>query len=79
MAKLNAAIKFDGKWFVAPCLDLPVTSQDATLEANRPYSRGTAQTAVDPSRNQRISFPRISLYPPGLATDSCGTSRLARC
>jgi predicted RNase H-like HicB family nuclease len=32
MAKLNAAIKFDGKWFVARCLDLPVTSQGATLE-----------------------------------------------
>ena len=32
MAKLNAAIKFDGKWFVARCLDLPVTSQGATLD-----------------------------------------------
>lgn len=32
MAKLNAAIKFDGKWFVARCLDLPVTSQGETLE-----------------------------------------------
>lgn len=32
MTKLDAAIKFDGKWFVARCLDLPVTSQGATLE-----------------------------------------------
>ena len=32
MTKLNAAIKFDGKWFVARCLDLSVTSQGATLE-----------------------------------------------
>lgn len=32
MANLNAAIKFDGKWFVARCLDLPVTSQGSTLE-----------------------------------------------
>ncbi len=32
MAKLNAAIKFDGKWFVARCLDLPVTSQGSTLD-----------------------------------------------
>jgi predicted RNase H-like HicB family nuclease len=31
MTKLNAAIKFDGKWFVARCLDLPVTSQGSTL------------------------------------------------
>jgi predicted RNase H-like HicB family nuclease len=31
MTSLNAAIKFDGKWFVARCLDLPVTSQGATL------------------------------------------------
>ncbi len=35
MANLNAAIKFDGKWFVARCLDLPVTSQGSTIvEAN---------------------------------------------
>jgi predicted RNase H-like HicB family nuclease len=32
MTTFNAAIKFDGKWFVARCLDLPVTSQGATLE-----------------------------------------------
>jgi len=32
MRKLNAAIQFDGKWFVARCLDLPVTSQGETLE-----------------------------------------------
>jgi predicted RNase H-like HicB family nuclease len=32
MKKLNAAIKFDGKWFVARCLDLPVTSQGPTIE-----------------------------------------------
>jgi predicted RNase H-like HicB family nuclease len=32
MTKLNAAIKFDGKWFVARCLDLPVTSQGTTIE-----------------------------------------------
>jgi len=30
--KLNAAIQFDGKWFVARCLDLPVTSQGETTE-----------------------------------------------
>jgi len=30
--KLNAAIQFDGKWFVARCLDLPVTSQGETIE-----------------------------------------------
>jgi predicted RNase H-like HicB family nuclease len=33
MRKLNAAIQFDGKWFVARCLDVPVTSQGETLEA----------------------------------------------
>ena len=33
MANLNAAIKFDGKWFVARCLDLPVTSQGETVAA----------------------------------------------
>ncbi len=32
MTKLDAAIKFDGKWFVARCLDLPVTSQGSTFE-----------------------------------------------
>lgn len=32
MTKLNAAIKFDGKWFVARCLDLPVTSQGLTQQ-----------------------------------------------
>ena len=32
MRKLDAAIKFDGKWFVAGCLDLPVTSQGTTAE-----------------------------------------------
>lgn len=32
MTKLNAAITFDGKWFIARCLDLPVTSQGATGE-----------------------------------------------
>jgi len=32
MRKLNAAIQFDGKWFVARCLDLPVTSQGETIE-----------------------------------------------
>ena len=31
MVNLNAALKFDGKWFVARCLDLPVTSQGSTL------------------------------------------------
>jgi predicted RNase H-like HicB family nuclease len=31
MAQLHAAIKFDGKWYVARCLDLPVTSQGPTL------------------------------------------------
>ena len=33
MRKLNAAIQFDGKWFVARCLDVPVTSQGESLEA----------------------------------------------
>jgi predicted RNase H-like HicB family nuclease len=33
MRKLNAAIQFDGKWFVSRCLDVPVTSQGETLEA----------------------------------------------
>ena len=33
MRKFNAAIQFDGKWFVARCLDVPVTSQGETLEA----------------------------------------------
>lgn len=32
MRQLNAAIQFDGKWFVARCLDLPVTSQGETVE-----------------------------------------------
>jgi len=32
MTKLNAAIKFDGTWFVSRCLDLPVTSQGTTAE-----------------------------------------------
>jgi predicted RNase H-like HicB family nuclease len=32
MRKFNAAIQFDGKWFVARCLDLPVTSQGETVE-----------------------------------------------
>jgi predicted RNase H-like HicB family nuclease len=32
MRKLNAAIQFDGRWFVARCLDLPVTSQGETIE-----------------------------------------------
>ena len=32
MRKLNAAIQFDGKWFIARCLDLPVTSQGETME-----------------------------------------------
>ena len=32
MRKLNAAIQFDGKWFAARCLDLPVTSQGETPE-----------------------------------------------
>jgi predicted RNase H-like HicB family nuclease len=32
MRKLNAAIQFDGKWFVARCLDLPVTTQGETPE-----------------------------------------------
>jgi predicted RNase H-like HicB family nuclease len=32
MRKLSAAIQFDGKWFVARCLDLAVTSQGETIE-----------------------------------------------
>jgi len=32
MTKVNAAITFDGKWFVARCLNLPVTSQGSSLE-----------------------------------------------
>jgi predicted RNase H-like HicB family nuclease len=32
MRKLDAAIQFDGKWFVARCLDVPVTSQGDTIE-----------------------------------------------
>ena len=35
MRKLNAAIQFDGKWFVARCLDVPVTSQGETLDELR--------------------------------------------
>ncbi len=35
MSKLNAAIKFDGRWFVARCLDLPVTSQGETFDEAR--------------------------------------------
>jgi predicted RNase H-like HicB family nuclease len=31
MTNLNAAIKFDGTWFVARCPDLPVTSQGPTF------------------------------------------------
>ncbi len=33
MRQLNAAIQSDGSWFVARCLDLPVTSQGETIEA----------------------------------------------
>jgi predicted RNase H-like HicB family nuclease len=32
MTKVNAAITFDGKWYVARCLDLPVTSQGSTRD-----------------------------------------------
>ncbi len=32
MKKLNAAIQFDGKFYVARCLDLSVTSQGSTIE-----------------------------------------------
>ncbi len=35
MRQLNAAIQFDGKWFVARCLDLPVTSQGETPEDSK--------------------------------------------
>jgi predicted RNase H-like HicB family nuclease len=30
--KVNAAIQFDGKWFIARCLDLPVTTQGESIE-----------------------------------------------
>ena len=33
MRQLNAAIQYDGKWFVARCLDVPVTSQGETIDA----------------------------------------------
>jgi predicted RNase H-like HicB family nuclease len=30
--KVNAAIQFDGQWFIARCLDLPVTTQGESIE-----------------------------------------------
>jgi predicted RNase H-like HicB family nuclease len=32
MRTLNIAIQFDGEWFIARCLDLPVTSQGESAE-----------------------------------------------
>ncbi len=32
MKVVNAAIQSDGKWFIARCLDLPVTSQGLTAQ-----------------------------------------------
>ena len=43
MSKLNAAIKFDGKWFVARCLDLPVTSQGETFD----QAKGNLAEAIE--------------------------------
>jgi predicted RNase H-like HicB family nuclease len=47
MAKLNVAIKFDGKWFVARCLDLPVTSQGATLEEAKSNLTGAIELYIE--------------------------------
>ncbi len=43
MKTLNAAIQFDGTWFVARCLDLPVTSQGESFEA----AKANLQEAVE--------------------------------
>ncbi len=47
MRKLNAAIQFDGKWFVARCLDLPVTSQGETMEIAKTNLKEAIELYVD--------------------------------
>jgi predicted RNase H-like HicB family nuclease len=47
MRKLNAAIQFDGKWFVARCLDLPVTSQGETLEKAKTNLKEAIELYID--------------------------------
>lgn len=47
MRQLNAAIQFDGKWFVARCLDLPVTSQGETLEIAKTNLKEAIELYID--------------------------------
>jgi len=47
MRKLNDAIQFDGKWFVARCLDLPVTSQGETMEVAKANLKEAIELYID--------------------------------
>ena len=47
MRKFNAAIQFDGKWFVARCLDLPVTSQGETIEIAKANLKEAIELYID--------------------------------
>jgi predicted RNase H-like HicB family nuclease len=47
MRKLNAAIQFDGKWFVARCLDLPVTTQGETPEKAKANLKEAIELYID--------------------------------
>jgi len=45
--KLNAAIQFESKWFIACCLDLPVTSQGETMEIAKANLKEAIELYVD--------------------------------
>jgi predicted RNase H-like HicB family nuclease len=47
MRKLNDAIQFDGKWFVARCRDLPVTSQGETMEVAKANLKEAIELYID--------------------------------
>jgi predicted RNase H-like HicB family nuclease len=47
MRKLDAAIQFDGKWFVARCLDVPVTSQGDTIELAKANLKEAIELYID--------------------------------
>jgi predicted RNase H-like HicB family nuclease len=47
MRKLNATIQFDSKWFVARCLDVPVTSQGDTIELAKANLKEAIELYID--------------------------------
>ena len=62
MKSIHAVFQSDGEWFVARCLDLPVTTQGKTLAAARKNLREAVELYLETWGDDSTGKPLKEVY-----------------